>query len=47
MSDTVQVVLQYGYVVLFAWALAKQIGLPIPSCMTTRFESIPGGNDGN
>ena len=31
MSDTVQVLLQYGYVVLFAVVLAEQIGLPIPA----------------
>lgn len=31
MSDTVQVLLQYGYVVLFAFVLAEQIGLPIPA----------------
>jgi len=31
MSDTVQVLLQYGYVVLFAFVLVEQIGLPIPA----------------
>jgi hypothetical protein len=31
MSDTVQVLLPYGYVVLFAFVLAEQIGLPIPA----------------
>src|SRR5713226_2589187 len=31
MSETVQVLLQYGYVVLFAFVLAEQIGLPIPA----------------
>jgi membrane protein DedA with SNARE-associated domain len=31
MSDTVQVLLQHGYVVLFAFVLAEQIGLPIPA----------------
>jgi len=31
MSDTVQVLLQYGYVVLFGFVLAEQIGLPIPA----------------
>ena len=30
MSDTVQVLLQYGYLVLFAFVLAEQVGLPIP-----------------
>jgi membrane protein DedA with SNARE-associated domain len=31
MNDAVQVLVQYGYVVLFAFALAEQIGLPIPA----------------
>jgi hypothetical protein len=31
MSDTVQVLLQYGYLVLFAFVLAEQVGLPIPA----------------
>lgn len=31
MSDTLQVLLQYGYVVLFAFVLAEQVGLPIPA----------------
>ena len=31
MSDTIEVLLQYGYVVLFAFVLAEQIGLPIPA----------------
>ena len=31
MDDTIQFLLQYGYVVLFAFVLAEQIGLPIPA----------------
>ena len=31
MDDTIQVLLQYGYVVLFAFVLAEQVGLPIPA----------------
>ena len=31
MSDAVQVLVQYGYLVLFAFVLAEQIGLPIPA----------------
>src|SRR2546428_9096635 len=31
MNDVVQVLVQYGYVVLFAFVLVEQIGLPIPS----------------
>src|SRR5216684_8869192 len=31
MSETVQVLSQYGYVVLFAFVLAEQIRLPIPA----------------
>jgi membrane protein DedA with SNARE-associated domain len=31
MNDAVQVLVQYGYVVLFAFVLAEQIGLPIPA----------------
>ena len=31
MSDPVQVLLQYGYVVLFVFVLSEQIGLPIPA----------------
>jgi membrane protein DedA with SNARE-associated domain len=31
MSDTLQVLSQYGYAVLFALVLAEQIGLPIPA----------------
>jgi len=31
MNDAVQVLVQCGYVVLFAFALAEQIGLPIPA----------------
>ena len=31
MNDAGQVLVQYGYVVLFAFALAEQIGLPIPA----------------
>ena len=31
MNDVVQVMVQYGYVMLFAFVLAEQIGLPIPA----------------
>ncbi len=31
MNDVVQFGLQYGYVVLFVWVLAEQIGFPVPS----------------
>lgn len=31
MNDTLQVLLQYGYVVLFAFVLAEQVGLPVPA----------------
>jgi membrane protein DedA with SNARE-associated domain len=31
MNDTIQVLLQYGYVVLFTFVLAEQVGLPIPA----------------
>lgn len=31
MNDAVQVLVQYGYVVLFAFVLVEQIGLPIPA----------------
>ena len=31
MNDALQVLVQYGYVVLFAFVLAEQIGLPIPA----------------
>jgi membrane protein DedA with SNARE-associated domain len=31
MNDTIQVLVQYGYVVLFAFVLAEQVGLPIPA----------------
>lgn len=31
MSDTVQSLLQYGYVLLFAFVLAEQVGLPVPA----------------
>ena len=31
MNDTMQVLVQYGYVVLFAFVLAEQVGLPIPA----------------
>jgi len=31
MNDAVQVLVQYGYVVLFAFVLVEQVGLPIPA----------------
>jgi membrane protein DedA with SNARE-associated domain len=31
MSDQVQVLLQYGYLLLFVFVLAEQVGLPIPA----------------
>jgi membrane protein DedA with SNARE-associated domain len=31
MDDTIRVLLQYGYLVLFAFVLAEQVGLPIPA----------------
>src|SRR5213596_2472268 len=31
MDDTVQGLLQYGYVLLFAFVLAEQVGLPVPA----------------
>jgi membrane protein DedA with SNARE-associated domain len=31
MSESVQVLLKYGYPVLFAFVLAEQVGLPIPA----------------
>src|SRR3989442_7803829 len=31
MSDTLAFLLQYGYVMLYAFVLAEQIGLPIPA----------------
>jgi membrane protein DedA with SNARE-associated domain len=31
MNDTVQSLLQYGYVLLLAFVLAEQIGLPVPA----------------
>jgi membrane protein DedA with SNARE-associated domain len=31
MSDGLQLLVQYGYVVLFAFVLAEQVGLPIPA----------------
>ena len=31
MNDTIQILLQYGYVVLFIFVLAEQVGLPIPA----------------
>jgi len=31
MSETLQFVVQYGYVLLFFWVLAEQAGLPIPA----------------
>jgi membrane protein DedA with SNARE-associated domain len=31
MSDTVQGLVQYGYVLLFAFVLAEQVGLPVPA----------------
>ena len=35
MSETLEILSQYGYLVLFALVLAEQIGLPIPA--------VPGG----
>jgi len=31
MSETLEILSQYGYLVLFAFVLAEQIGLPIPA----------------
>ena len=31
MSDTLQSLVQYGYLLLFAFVLAEQIGLPVPA----------------
>src|SRR5207245_1144762 len=31
MNETLQFVLKHGYLVLFAWVFAEQIGLPLPS----------------
>src|SRR2546425_10364678 len=31
MSETLQFLLKHGYLVLFAWVFAEQIGLPLPS----------------
>ena len=31
MSDAVQSLVQYGYVLLFVFVLAEQIGLPVPA----------------
>jgi len=31
MEEIVQFLAHYGYVVLFAWVLAEQIGLPLPA----------------
>src|SRR5262245_39329123 len=31
MSDTLQALVQYGYLLLFAFALAEQVGLPVPA----------------
>jgi membrane protein DedA with SNARE-associated domain len=31
MSDTLQSLVQYGYVLLFAFVLAEQVGLPVPA----------------
>ena len=30
MTDTIQFVLQYGYVLVFVWVLVEQAGLPVP-----------------
>lgn len=30
MTDTIQFVLQYGYVLVFVWVLGEQAGLPVP-----------------
>ena len=31
MSETLQFLVKHGYLVLFAWVFAEQIGLPLPS----------------
>src|SRR5438552_8946160 len=31
MSETLEILSQYGYLVLFAFVLAEQIGLPVPA----------------
>ena len=31
MNDTIQFLIQHGYVLLFAWVLVEQIGLPLPA----------------
>jgi len=31
MSDTLQSLVQYGYLLLFAFVLAEQVGLPVPA----------------
>jgi len=31
MDDAVQGLLQYGYILLFAFVLAEQVGLPVPA----------------
>ena len=31
MADTLQFVVQHGYLLLFFWVLAEQAGLPIPA----------------
>src|SRR5258706_14248748 len=31
MNDLVEVLVRYGYLVVFGWAFAEQIGLPIPA----------------
>src|ERR1700738_4342594 len=31
MSDTLQFLARHGYLVLFAWVLAEQLGVPLPS----------------
>ena len=31
MSDTLQFLARHGYLVLFAWVLTEQLGVPLPS----------------
>ena len=31
MNELVDVLVRYGYLVVFAWVFAEQIGLPIPA----------------
>ena len=31
MSEPIQFLIQHGYVLLFAWVLIEQMGLPVPA----------------